>query len=323
MENKIGQMITRPTVFVLGAGASYGFGFPLGNRLKEIIIENFDPITSEKVIELFTGLGFSGEQISSFRNQLRLSPSISVDSFLEHRGDEDRDLGKLAIAYALIPLEKTDLLFNISSWYNILFNKIKSTFADFEKNRISFITFNYDRSLEHFLMTALVNQFNKPEQEVAEKLNKIPIIHLYGKLGKLPWETTKGDEFSREYKPQISQYLLRRSSKSLKIIYDKFELDNEDFKQARKLLSNARRIYFLGFGYHTDNLDRLKIKLLSSNTTGYSSITTTPTVSRRIEGTSFKLPQDLKERIPKIYKIRFPNHDWDINEFFEQKIRLD
>jgi len=71
------------------------------------------------------------------------------------------------------------------------------------------------------------------------------------------------------------------------------------------------------------NFGRQRIKLLASNTTGYSSITTTPTISRLIEGTSFKLPQDLKESISKIYKIRFPNHEWDINDFFEHKIRLD
>ncbi len=88
-------------------------------------------------------------------------------------------------------------------------------------------------------------------------------------------------------------------------------------------MEGARKIYFLGFGYNADNLERQSIKLLTSNITSITSTTATPSVSRIIEGTSFKLPQDLRERVPKIYKIRFLNHDWDINEFFEQKIRLD
>jgi hypothetical protein len=138
----------------------------------------------------------------------------------------------------------------------------------------------------------------------------------------LPWEAVKNGEYSRAYNPKVSPHLLRRSSKSLKIIYEKIELDNEDFRQAKKMLSNARKIYFFGFGYHADNLERLRIKSLNSNTTGIST-TSTQTISRIIEGTSFKLPQDLKESIPKLYKIKFPNHDWDINELFEQKIRLD
>ena len=316
-------MITKPTVFILGAGASYGFGYPLGKNLKEIILKNFDSDNSDNAIELFKGLGFSEEELISFRSQLRLSAAPSIDSFLEPRGEDERYLGKLAIAYALIPFEKTEPLFYNSSWYITLLGKLKFSFADFEKNRLSFITFNYDRSLEHFLMTALVNQFNKTEQEVAEKLKKIPIIHLYGKLGMLPWETVKSDEYSREYNPNVLPHLLRKSSKSLKIIYDKLTLDNEDFKQARKLLSAARKVYFLGFGYHSNNLERLRIKSLFASTTSIASTTITPIIPRVVEGTSFKLPQDLKESIPKLYKIKFPNHDYDINDFFEHRIRLE
>ncbi len=311
-------MIIRPTVFILGAGASNGFGYPLGKNLLEIIIKNFDPDNSENAIELFKGLGFSEEDIISFRNKLRLSAAPSIDSFLEPRGEDDRYLGKLAIAYALIPFEKTDTLFYDNSWYKTLLEKLKITFNDFEKNKISFITFNYDRSLEHFLLTALQNQFNKTENDVAEKLKKIPIVHLYGKLGMLPWETAKPDEYTREYNSKILPHLLRRSTKSLKIIYDKLELDNAEFKQARQLLSAARRIYFLGFGYHKDNLERLKIKSYFT----YSQIGSTDTFSKTVEGTAFKLSQDLKDTIPKLYKIKFSNPDWDIGDFLE-RIKLD
>lgn len=66
-------MITKPTVFILGAGASYSFGYPLGKNLVEIILKNFDPDSSENTIELFKGLGFSEDDILSFWNQLRLS----------------------------------------------------------------------------------------------------------------------------------------------------------------------------------------------------------------------------------------------------------
>ena len=312
-------MITKPTVFVLGAGASYSFGYPLGKNLLEIIIKNFDSDNSENAIELFKGLGFSDVDITSFREKLRLSAALSIDSFLESRGEDDRYLGKLAIANALIPFEKTDTLFYDNSWYKTLLEKLKITFNDFEKNKISFITFNYDRSLEHFLITAFQNLFNKTENEVAEKLKKIPIVHLYGKLGMLPWETVKPDEYTREYNAKILPHLLRRSSKSLKIIHDKVELDNLEFKQAKQLLSAARRIYFLGFGYHKDNLERLKI---TSYVRYASSTTPSETFSKIVEGTAFKLPQDLKDNVPKLYKIKLPNSDWDINDFFE-RIKLD
>lgn len=300
-------------------GASFSFGYPLGKDLLDIIIKNFDPNNSENAIELFKGLGFSEEELISFSNKLYLSAAPSIDSFLEPRGEDDRYLGKLAIAYALIPFEKTVTLFYNDSWYKSLLQKMRITFDDFEKNKISFITFNYDRSLEHFLMTALINQFSKTENEVAEKLKKIPIVHLYGKLGMLPWEAVRPDEYTREYNSKILPHLLRRSSKSLKIIYEKLEYDNPEFKRARQILSAARRIYFLGFGYHKDNLERLKIK---SYVTYTSSVSSTETFSKKVEGTAFKLSQDLKDNIPKLYKIKFPNEDWDINDFLE-RIKLD
>ena len=169
----------------------------------------------------------------------------------------------------------------------------------------------------------MLNTIKSTSSEVAEKLKKIPIIHLYGKLGMLPWEIIKKDDYSRNYNSEISPPILRRSSKSLKIIHDQVLPDNEDFRQARKILGNARRIYFLGFGYHTENLDRLKIRSLTSSTIGTTNITTTPLISKIIEGTSFGLLHNLKDNIPKNYKIKLPNHEWDINDFFEQRIRLD
>ncbi len=317
-------MITKPTVFILGAGASYGFGYPLGKNLVEIILKNFDPDNAKNSIELFKGLGFSQEEIAGFKNELKFSASPSIDTFLEPRNKDERDLGKLAIANALIPFENEEPLFYDNSWYSMLFNKLNSSFDNFDKNRMSFITFNYDRSLEYFLLTTLKNRYKKTEQECAVKLKNIPIVHLYGKLALLPWEKMNQSDYTREYNPKITPHFLSKSSTSLKIIYDKVDLPNDtDFKKAKLLLNGARKIYFLGLGYHTDNLERLRIKSLTSSTTGITGTTTTPSVSRIIEGTSFKLSQDLKESIPKIYKIRFPNHEWDINEFFEQKIRLD
>jgi len=307
-------MITKPTLFILGAGSSFSFGYPLGKNLVDIILKNFDTTNKENAVELFKGLGFSEEEIISFRNELRLSAAPSIDNFLEPRNNEERYLGKLAIAYALIPFEKTDTLFYDSSWYVTFINKLVPKFEDFEKNKVSFITFNYDRSLEHFLVTALMNRFKKAENEVAEKLKKIPIIHLYGKLGLLPWERQKNDDYTRNYNPEITPHILRKSSGSLKIIYDKVEPDDADFKQAKQLLKNARKIYFMGFGFHKDNLDRLRFREIITNNT---------TLPALVESTSYKLSPDLKESIPKGYKIRFPNHDWMINDLLEQKIRLD
>jgi hypothetical protein len=171
-------------------------------------------------------------------------------------------------------------------------------------------------------MTSLMNRFNKTQHEVAEKLSKIPIVHLYGKLGALPWENSF-NEYSRDYSPIVYPHHLRRSSKDLKIIYDRFDENNPEFKKAKMLMSAARRIYFLGFGYHNDNLERLKIKTFASSAIQPTTSMLNTIPPRVIEGTSFKLSLETIEKIPKVYKIKLPNSEWDINEFIEQRIRLD
>ena len=306
-------MITKPIVFVLGAGSSFTFGYPLGKTLVDIILKNFDPSNSENAIDIFRGLGFSEEEIIDFHLELKLSAAPSIDTFLEPRQEEQRYLGKLAIAYALIPFEKTDLLFDDNSWYKTLLNKLEPKFDDFDKNKLSFITFNYDRSLEYFLYIAMMNRFRKTEKEVVDKIQKIPIIHLYGKLGLLPWEKKEPYDYSRPYSPEVTPHILRKSSKSLKIIYDKVASDDEDFKKAKVLIRNARKIYFLGFGFHKDNIERLNLKLITSNLS----------IPQTLEATSYKLSPELKESIPKLTKIRFPNHDWDVNNFIEQRLRIE
>lgn len=148
-------MITKETVFILGAGASKPYGYPSGLDLVQIICDNLDKNAINDLqknnFKTLCSLGFTEQQLSQFRQDLRYSDTLSVDSFLEHRKKEYLELGKLAIAQALIPCEVTDNLFNTShkSWLKYLFNTLSNVpFDDFFENKISFLTFNYDRTAE-------------------------------------------------------------------------------------------------------------------------------------------------------------------------------
>lgn len=77
----------------------------------------------------------------------------------------------------------------------------------------------------------------------------------------------------------------------------------------------AKKIYFLGFGYHKDNLNRLRIKSLVNNDISPASTIT-------IESTSFMLPKDTTDNIYREYRIKFPNSSWNINNMLEQRIKL-
>jgi len=83
-------------------------------------------------------------------------------------------------------------------------------------------------------------------------LNTIPIIHLHGSLGPLPWEDAEG----RHYQPSSSSDI-RLLAKSIKVIHEGGAANDPDFKRAHDLISSAQRLVFLGFGYHPTNLTRL------------------------------------------------------------------
>ena len=125
-------------------------------------------------------------------------------------------------------------------------------FSDFGKNQLTFITFNYDRSLEHFLYTALIHKYGKTTEEVAAILNDIPIIHVHGILGKLPWQIS-GTNASRPYNNLSGAKEIQSAADQI-IIVSEGEDTSAEFQEASNLLKSANRIYFLGFGYNDNNL---------------------------------------------------------------------
>lgn len=249
-------MLTRRTVLVLGAGASVPFNFPTGLTLSNEIVQGC--AQNAHHFELLKTLGhFLPEEINRFRVAFYLSGKNSIDAFLEHRS-EFLKIGKAAIAISLIPYERTDHIFTFSpdNWLRYVFNQMSTSFDEFGKNPLSIVTFNYDRVVEHFLFTALKHSYGKSDKECIEVLNQIPIVHLHGRLGCLPWQGVGGRAFSHE----ADQQSLRVSIDNLKIIHEDItDGRDEDFTTAKRLLAQAQQIFFLGFGFNRTNVERLDI----------------------------------------------------------------
>ena len=145
-------MITIPTVLVLGAGASYPYGFPTAKELRILICEAFTNPNTPASRLLGEASGHSPDGFFRFREAFLKSGQPSVDAFLEWRPDF-LAIGKLAIAYCLLPFEDESKLFTPpgnrgGDWYQYLSVKLNASFEDFGSNKLSIITFNYDRSLE-------------------------------------------------------------------------------------------------------------------------------------------------------------------------------
>jgi hypothetical protein len=302
-------MITKPTVLILGAGASMPYGFPSGRDLLRIILNDLRPDSASNWFTTLKELGITEDCIRTFRNDLYYSGSSSVDAFLEHRL-EFLDIGKLAITLSLIPLEVEHRLFDIKvreqSWYEYLFGKLNAPFNVFDENRLSVITFNYDRSIEHYMFKAMKNLYGKSDEECATKLNNIPIIHVHGRLGPLPWQDNTG----RAYMPRpdlLKSEGIKSVSEQIVVISEDVDT-SRDFEDAFKLMRTAERIYFLGFGYHEMNLRRLKIDKLNKDW---------------LRGTSYGLGLAETRAINDKWRITLPDSHLKVLEFLRNYALLE
>ncbi len=259
-------MIVDPTVLILGAGASVPFGFPSGRTLLIEICKNLGSRGVSLSIEM-EKFGYDMKAQETFKNELYASMQPSVDAFLEKR-PEFMEIGKASMSCALIPYENESRLVSRdkqANWYEYLFNKMDTGWDNFGENKLSIVTFNYDRSLEHFLFKALRYSYGKDEEDTATILRNIPIIHVYGQLGQLPYLAGTGRPYSQDVSPEV----VAKCVSEIRIVHE--SEDETTFSSAHELLMRAEKICFLGFGYHLDNLRRLRLDRLPKQTTIFGS----------------------------------------------------
>jgi hypothetical protein len=258
------------------------YGYPLGFELKDKIIR----VWQRKLFNWFEDLDIDVDIFGEFIRKFEGSTRTSIDSFLNYHKEEYAQIGKIAIANFLSncenetkkPLTKKDIILSKyveDDWYSYLADfLLNCEFDDITDNKLSIISYNYDRSLESFLYCALRFNYEEGEssEECASKIKEIPIVHMYGRLDPLPWETKGG----RSYGQSGSSDELREISKNIKLIQ---EAKKEEIpKRADKLIKQAERVYFLGLDLRRiENLELLNL----SNLEG-----------KKIVGTAYGLESD-------------------------------
>jgi hypothetical protein len=262
-------MIRTNTVFILGAGASKPYGYPTAAELRTNICNDFPG--------MIKNLSFAPAPVSASIRKARMiheaelladkfkkSSTPSIDLFLA-RNPEYSDIGRSAIVTCILKKEKAshfredmDDKYISQDWYSYIFHKMTEeliepgSFEQFKENRVTFITFNYDRSLEFFLHQSLSNSFGRaPGKEIVAQLNEIPILHVYGSVDRLPWQGD-GSDYSANY----SSLEVERMSKNINIVYEGSAND----LRIRSAIEKSEQIFFLGFGYATENLKVLGIQ---------------------------------------------------------------
>ena len=269
-------MFKRPTLFVLGAGSSAEVGLPVGTQLAETIGKKMD-IRFEHG---FKPIGYGDlELFQHVTNQRRsdtepyqraawlirdgIGLARSIDDFLDlHRSNTYVNrYGKAAIAKAITEAERESRLFagehtgaitfdlrEVTGTWLVKFMHMLSPGIPKENVRhifdnVSFIVFNYDRCLEHFLSKALPKLYGIRDEEAIEIVRSLPILHPYGIVGDAPFGFGRTDYFAspdaiKTYTEQIG--------------------DTDVIAKLVAEVERAECIVFLGFAFHSQNMQMLK-----------------------------------------------------------------
>lgn len=255
------------TVFVIGAGASIPYGFPSGQDLRhEMVGKTLKP--GDPRHGILMEMDFTYDEVEKFRIALARSWASSIDFFLATR-QEYLDVGKAAIALTIAFYERDNELFFAppsTDWFRYLWRHIRTEEPeDFPKESIGFVTFNYDRSLEHSLYEGIRHAYGS-----GDNTNSLmpEIVHVYGSLGEYIPSVLAGPSVAqfafraercyRQYATPNTPETTRGSMNSIKIISEKND-DSEYVVRARTLIGGAKHLVFLGFGYDEDNCHLLRL----------------------------------------------------------------
>lgn len=264
----------RKYVFIIGAGASMPYGFPSGDGL-------FNSIRSEFTETVWDCYETGNKETSNperfpeyskaarFCEALEYLSGVSIDKYL-NINKTYKDIGVQAIATTILKYEGNSKLLDITDdWYTHLFMKLTEGLDDPKSllkigdNKVGFITFNYDRSLEYYLhrnLAIFLEHSATSHEEVNMAFSKLTFIHVYGKVGHLPFQLDHSDEENPiiEYGSSYPTFLANghRAAKLIEVMYDTRKESNE-INRAQELILGADKIFFLGFGF-----DELNLKIL-------------------------------------------------------------
>lgn len=260
------------TVFILGAGASLPYSYPTALQLRNDLINRYD----EVITDSFKAFGNNGEYMEDFKEAIiplikkfDKSNTKSIDLFLTRTQDRQFISLGTKLIWLYINWYERQSPKNLRAedsnedWYFDFFNELtenfisKTTLNNLTKDYITFITFNYDRSLENFLFKSFLNSFPIKENEVTELMNNhFNIHHVYGKIIDLNWE---GTAISSQYFSETALFKFEDANQNIKLIYE----DRSNIPiETQNFLEYAEQIYCLGFGFAEINLKFLNLKKL-------------------------------------------------------------
>lgn len=286
-------MFKENTVFILGAGASYEAGFPLGSSLATTLAKDLniyleggrlakgDQLVYSEMVKLSREGQFNINQLIQAGRMIAdgVEDAESIDNYVNLHADNVavQAVAKLGIVVAIARAEKQSRLFNYNqrrgrwevrdsavanqihprqTWYQKFFEIAKDGVRalDIEQlfNEVRVICFNYDRSLELFLLVKIMSLYAVDMATAARAVQNLKVIRPYGGLGALPQLSQANNLEFGELEHYRDYWRIGQNIRTYS------ELPGSETTHAiSSTMSWAKHIVFLGFGFHQQNMSLL------------------------------------------------------------------
>jgi len=278
-------MFSQQVVFIIGAGASAEVRMPVGSQLKAKIA---DAVTfkdesgrlkgDRDLYKLLTDHNKSINYELAGRELSNVIPSfVSIDEALNWftARPEIVELGKIAVVREILGAERQSRLFNAAdpnsiptdnfddAWLPHFLSMVMSSLKMEEAERAfvstTIINFNYDRSVEHYLYSALQRDFGLESRQAINVLSRLSVVRPYGTVGALPWQ---GGRVAVEFgmASGLNDYERLVSLASDIRTYTEQEQAASLEATIYPRMAKARMVVFLGFGFHQQNMTLLRAR---------------------------------------------------------------
>jgi hypothetical protein len=276
------------TLFIVGAGASYDYGLPVGSTLADSIrlkatalASGFDPAefgqVAEYLIQRYPNAPDRAPKMDALKKIAeRIYPAASIDRFIEQNNHDISvtEMGKVLISSCISEAEasgslsldhgdRVDLASRsiAASWCDAFLKFLVrgqhwTSVDDMLGQDYSVVCFNYDRCLERYLISGLQQAFGYKYPGAWDLVyNKLTILHPYGQLGRLPSQSPNGEDGIPYGSRVTDPWLMAQNIRTFTEQSNDRKLDAE----IHKAIDMADRVVFLGFSFEQLNMEMMKI----------------------------------------------------------------
>ena len=260
------RLITTPTTFVVGAGASIDYRLPASVHLRQAA-HKLNPEQPAYQLILKAKL-CTPKQLNEILEDLRNQGTSSIDEFLFARQADEitMKVGRALIALLLgrhFPNVRSPdaLRGSPQDWLGYIIDKMQSGAPNcvaFVKGNaeVRFVTFNFDSIIEDRLEKAIRNLYSDSEAHLQKAVSAIhgQIIHVHGRLPHPPDSPLPEHDFN-DWGEWITW--LQTAQSEIRVVMD--DIDPDILAAALQAVRRSDVLCFLGFAYAEDNLKKLDL----------------------------------------------------------------